>query len=412
MAGTGFRIGALALAANLFLAACGDGGNDIVSDLQSCRRLELIDRFGLEPLRGAEDLVIDRQAGRIYVSAFDRFALEDALKTTNTAARETPSSDPRLPRGGIYAIDLADLPQAGDQETEEPARLTVREVTGAFLGDRDFRPHGLDLYDDPLGNRLLAAVVHRYVRDARDRRWIRESGVALYAITPTGLKRLSQNFHPRLCQANDVAIVGPRTLLVTRDHGACNGWAAVEDVLALKRSNVMRLSLDEDGLLDHAPVPVTGGIGFANGIVIDREDRRVIVAATREQALLVYDLDHLVSGSSGRPIGRLALEGGPDNLAMDGDGEVLAAVHPSLLRMGFYRRRWLGVSRAPAKVVAVDLKEAHHRPLYHDRGGRNFPAVTIAARNNDHIVMGSVGAAGLQICMARKPGEEGGSHGE
>ncbi len=384
------------------LAACGSPTQTPEWTTGDCQQLELTDRFARQPLRGAEDIAVDRRSGTIYVSAYDRFALEDALAAHTPPERSVgsafvvPSAPPDLPRGGIYALAPETVRTALSASGTQRASARVAEVTGAFVGPADFRPHGLDIYDNPLGNPLLAAVVHQYGHSPRGLE--PTSGIVLYEIEPEGLRERARIFHEGLCRANDVAIVGPQTMLVTRDHGACRGWAAVEDVLSLKRSSVVRLTLTEEGTLARPPVPVAGGIGYANGIVVDRRERRVIVAATREKALLVFDLDRMIGGHAGRPLGRLALDGGPDNLILEPGGRLLAAVHPSLLRLGFYRRRWLGTEQAPAQVVEVDLGDAEARTLYRDTDGSRFPAITVAARSGGYALMGSVGAHGLLVC--------------
>ncbi len=393
-----------ALAATMLLAACSSAEPEPDWALGDCQTVHLVDRFGQAPIRGIEDLVIDRRAGIAYLSAFDRFALDDALNANASVTDQALMRAETLPRGGIYALPLNRLAAVLDRAEAKPA-LAVREVTGAFVGTVDFRPHGLDLYDNPLGHPLLAAVVHQYVPGRAGLE--RQSGIVLYALNGGQLDEISRSFHDDLCNANDVAIVGPRTLLVTRDHGSCRAWAALEQVLALKRSSVMRLTLGPGGTLARAPVPVAGGIGFANGIAIDRQNRRVLVAATREKALLVYDLERMIAGNAGRPIGRLALDGAPDNLIIDGGGHVLAAVHPSLLSVGFYRRRWFNTERAPAKVVEVNLSEAKATTVYHDTVGEAFPAVTVAARQDSLVLMGSVGAAGLLVCRPDAASEQG-----
>ncbi len=368
------------------LAGCGGDAGDVPAQAETrCRNVALADRFGTDPIRGVEDLAIDHERGLIYLSAYDRFALEDAIAAKSRT----------LPRGGLYAAPLSAILDADNGTT-----VTVRELTGAFVGPNDFRTHGIDLYTPPLGDQHLAAVVHRYGRADRGEKvsWRRQSGVAFYRVTPAGLEQTALVFHPELCHANDLAVVGPRTVLVTRDHGACGSFAAAEDVLGLKRARVMKVTLNGEGKLDRDPVPLAGGIGFANGIAVDRSRRRVIIAATREQALLIYDLERLLSGDAGHPQGRIALDGAPDNLTLSPDGHLLSGVHPSLLQIGFYRRRWFGETRAPARVLAINLDTAKTRLAYQDSEGARFPAVTVAAGHDEVLVMGSVGAEGLLVC--------------
>ncbi len=393
---------AVSAAALLGLAACGE---EITlakgPPLEDCRAIDLVDARSGTALTGIEDIALDTETGTAYLSAYDRFALEDALAAIGNGEAAA------LPRGGLYALDLETALQSTDT-------LALTDLTASQVGPGDYRTHGIGLYEGPLGDTLIAAVTHRYSHaDAGGTSDLRRvSGIDVFAVTGDSLTLKTSLTHPSLCQANDVAIVGPRKLLVTRDRGSCDGWMWVEDVLGLKRASVMRVDLNAAGALETPPVPVAGGIGFANGIAIDRTKRRAVVAATRESALLVFDLERLLSGHSGRPVGRIALGGGPDNLAMAPDGSLLAAVHPSLMTMGFYRKRWFDTQTAPARLMTVDMADASRSILYdhaptppqaQDSGGAEdirdrFSAVTVGVRYDDHVIMGTVASPGLLAC--------------
>ncbi len=358
------------------------------AETTACMQLPLFDAKTGAAVTGAEDLAVDPSTGTLYISAFDRFALEDALER----------NQPVLPRGGLYTVDL-------DTVLSAEGPVTVDEQLSPFFARGDFRPHGIDLYTGPFGRRVLAVIVHRYHRDGvgEGLTWTRSTDLETYTITEDGLAPLGSAAHPGLCQANDVAAVSPRHFLVTRDRGACGSWMWAEDVLGLRRASVVHVELSDGGRLERPPVPVAGGIGFANGITVDREARRAIVAATREEALLVYDLDTLLSSNAGRPVGRIVLPGGPDNLIMADGQTLLAGVHPSLLRMGFYRNRWFETETAPARLMRVDMSDASTGLVYDDMVGADFPAVTAGIEYADHIIMGSVTAPGLMVCSLNAP---------
>ncbi len=352
----------------------------------ACRPVTLVDAVDGHAVTGAEDLAVDPASGLVFISAFDRFSLEDALK-----------ADQRfLPRGGLYVVPFQDLVyRGGDRD-----RVEVRDILTPLLGEREIRPHGIDLYTGPLGQRVLGAVVHRYERTGlgESERWERITGIETFTITDAGIEHSASIAHTSLCQANDLAIVGPRRLLVTRDRGTCGPDTWMEDVLGLKRARVIFVEVTEQGGLDRAPVPVADRIAFANGIAIDRERRRLVVAATRDRTLLVYDLDTILSGAGGTPVGKVVLPGGPDNLTMAGPDRVIAAVHPSLLDIGLYRNRWLDRTSAPSRIVSVDMRDASQSVVFDDADGSRYPAATVGLQYKDHMLLGSVGADGLLIC--------------
>ena len=261
------------------------------ASLAACQRVPLVDADTGAPVIGAEDMVLDRAAGRLYLAAYDRWALEDAL----AANAET------LPQGAIYAAPL-------DAVTARPERLAL---TPAATGDgQDFHPHGLSLHHGPAGT-WMTAINHRHVR--ADSAWSRETRIARFRITPKGLVAEGLGAergaaHPRLCQANNLAALTPRDLLVTRDHGRCGRFGRLlEDVLGLRAAEVTLATLDgpktergTQGETDSAArvTPLAADLGFANGIALSPDGRRVAVAATREKAVRIYDVADLLGADA------------------------------------------------------------------------------------------------------------------
>ncbi len=341
----------------------------------ACQRIRLVDAGTDEPVAGAEDFVVDRASGRIFLAAYDRWALDDAV----AAGAE------KLPQGAIYAAPLRSL-------TRKPEVLPLRRL--AEGEGRDFHPHGLAI-DRSDGTARLFAINHEYRRSGGS--WMRTSAIESYRIAPGGLTHLATRRHDRLCRANNLAALGPRDLLVTRDHGTCHGvgrW--LEDILGLDRAEVIRASLDAGGGLGLETV--ADGLAFANGIAVAPQGNAVAVAATREPAVRIYDGAKLVAGEPDALRRTVPVAGGPDNLTWTAAGGLVAAVHPSLFDAGLARHRWLGARRAGSKAVAVNPESGLTRTLLHDPTGERLNTGTTAAVVNGTLIVSAVLDHALLVC--------------
>ncbi len=357
---------------------------------ETCRRVHLVDGATGIRVVGPEDVVADPVSGRLYLSAFDRWALEDALDADAAT----------LPRGGIYAAPLAAVSAADDS-------LRVRKL--AEGGSTDFHPHGIAVYHGGHRHRLFA-INHAYHRSANG--WRRRTRIEAYRIEPDGLRHVASLDSPRLCQANDLAALSGDDLVVSRDHGACDAWGKLaEDVLGLRRAEVVLARLpggETEAEPDALPasrarpaspvVPLIDDLGFANGVAISPDGRRLAVAATREKAIRLYDLKALLRGTADRPLRRIRLDGGPDNLNWHAGAGLLAAVHPSLLKAGLARHRWLGFRRAGSRVTAVASRGGGVATLWNDPEGTRLNAATAATAFGETLVVGSALDDAVVVC--------------
>ena len=350
-----------ALAGVLLLAGCAaadDVGETYGAPrygLDDCRRVALIDRESGAPVRGAEDLALDAERGRLFISAYDRRAVEKA-------ARKKRDS---LPHGGIYAIALETL---FDPQTES---VTVSSLAAPKDFAGGLRPHGLS-YDEE--NHELVFINRTYVREGR--RWRMEPH----------LQRIGANGEmfvgapaPAHCAANDVAAADDR-VVTTFDHASCGFGAGLENIFRLKRSGLA----DESG-------PLFAKAAFANGIVrLDNGD--IAMAATRESAIL--RLEPSPDGYGER--GRIAVPGRPDNLTVASEGAIVAALHPSLSKLASARK--MGIGKAPSRIVAADPATGKVAMLFDDPGADLFTAATAAVETGEGLVAGSVIDDGLLVC--------------
>lgn len=326
--------------------------------LNQCHTLSLIDGASGEAVRGAEDFALDREGGRLFISAYDRRAVEKAARKRRD----------ELPHGGVYAVQLEALFRL------ETDRLFVTSLAapGEFVGG--LRPHGIDFDADK--NELIF-VNRTYERDGR--KWM---------MNPQ-LQRIGANGEvfvgapsPAHCAANDVVAKGGG-ILSSFTHASCGFGAGVENVFSLKRSGV---GAAEDTLFDKA--------SFANGLVI-LPDGDLALAATREKAIL-----RLQYGKDGyKEAARISLPGGPDNLTIAQDGGIVAAVHPSMMKLMFNRK--FGAGRAPSRIVKADPDSGMVDVLFDDPDAELFSAATVAVDLGNRLVAGSVTDEGLLICQAK-----------
>ncbi|WP_449227073.1 hypothetical protein [Azospirillum argentinense] len=295
-------------------------------------------------------MALDAARGRAVLSAYDRRA-----GTT----------------GGLYLLNLRAL--------DAPAVAVTPLATG-------LRPAGIDLRAEPDGALSLLAISRQEDGSATVERY-RLDGVAL---THQGTTN-----SPLLCRANDVAFLDGDRFLFTSSHGGC-GWGAVI------RDNVLGGRHGFVGLVENNDARVLiGGIGFANGLFPDPSHDSLTVAATREEALLVY---HLSDPQA--PPRRVAVHGGPDNLTMAPDGRMLVALHPSPFQLALHRYGWPGGAAAPTRIAAVGPAGTE---ILLDEDGERFPAATVALSWNGRLVIGSVTAPGLLVCGEAASGATGSS---
>ena len=326
--------------------------------LDDCRRVALIDSASGGIVRGAEDLALDADSGRLFISAYDRRAAEKAARKRGAAP----------PSGGVYAVVIDDL---FDPQTAE-LRIRALAASGDFAGG--LRPHGIS-YD--AANKELVFVNRSYARDG-----------GKWKMTPH-LRRIGANGEafvgapaPAPCAANDVEASGG-AVITSFDHGGCGAGATLENVFSLKRSGVS--SQDGGVLFDRAV--------FANGLA-RTAGGDIVMAATREKSLLVLDETDKGFGVAKR----IALPGGPDNLTIAADGGVVAAVHPSLLKLTGTRK--FGIGKAPSRIVKADPDTGAVEILFDDPKAKVFSAATAAVETGAGLVAGSVTDEGLMVCRA------------
>ena len=331
-------------------------------------------------VEGPEDIVVDAGRGVAYISAHNRFAVEE----------EIASGGPVTTQGGIYALSLADLGGAGE--------ITVRNLSATFAAFQPFRPHGIALYSEDGQGQALFVVNRRHIMQDGGPRLV--PTIEIFDLEGEAISDLGAPAatirHRLMCSPNDLTAIDRRRFLVTNDHGACTpGAKLIEELLGWKDAYLLAV----DG---GTPRVVATGIGYPNGLTLTPEGagpRKLLVSATRDKAVHVYDLDGLLTGGGdAEPERSIEMPGSPDNFSWDEDGRLYLAVFPNIYRFAAYMRGWFGVENAPGGMVELDWR-LEVKPRYlHIFPGEVLNGVTVATPYGDWLMAASGFDNKLMVC--------------
>ncbi len=336
----------------------------VVRTMSAAGQFTTIKPIGVEACRplaeiaGAEDIVVDRQAGIAFVSSTDRKALHVDGKSDI--------------RGEIYSLDLK-------QDNSAPQSLTA-------LTPADFRPHGVSLLRVADGSRFLFAVNHPSSGRHSVERW---------RITDNGLEHLGSTTDvTMLGSPNDVAAVGPEQFYVTNDGGGSALTRTLDFVLQRTRSTVVYF----DG--GKARV-VAEGFGFANGVSVSADGKTVYVADTFRRSLEIFERES-TSGSL-KPTGSVFFGTGVDNIDIDPDDALWIAAHPRLIDFVRYFSGGLRISPSQITRAAPTGAGRDVRTVLLDLG-ETVSAASVAVRFGDRYLVGTVSGPAVLSCDFKTAG--------
>lgn len=323
---------------------------------------------------GAEDLAIDRQAGRIYVSSDDRRA----------AAQGAPV------RGAIYALSAADPVKAVDR----------KDLTGGLPAA--FHPHGLSLYRGADGTSTVMVVNHP--KGATD---YTGTQVEIFDVQSDGMLKLRRSVAlPGVTRLNDIAATGPDSFYATSESDLARGSFA--------ESLGYILGNDRTGAIwyfngSKASKQDTG-LGFANSVALSNDGRTLYASATISRSIFIYDRDP-ATGALKRRDGAL-LGTGVDNLDVDPEGIVWIGAHPKMLT--FIQHAGNPAKASPSQILilepAASGKGGAIDQVYLKDGSDGFSGATVAVRTGSTMVMGSVFEKSVRVCQLPKVWRQSQSH--
>lgn len=331
-------------------------------------------------VEGPEDIVVDKARGVAYISAYNRFALN----------AEISAGGPVTTKGGIFRLDLDDLPGSGE--------ITVKDLSASFSAWQPFRPHGMALYAPDGRGQALFVINRRHLMEGGKPRI--DPTIEIFDLEGQTIETLGSPVatirHPLMCRPNDLVALDNRRFLVSNDHGACTpGAQLIEELLGWKDAYVLAV---ESG----RPRIVASGIGYANGLALTPTNagpKKLLVSATRDKAVHIYDLEALLAGDGSiEPERSIGLPGSPDNFSWDAEGRLYLAVFPNIYRFAAYMRGWFGVDTAPGGMVRLDWRSQAEPPYIHIFSGETLNGVTVAAPYGDWLMAASGFDNKLLVC--------------
>jgi arylesterase / paraoxonase len=266
--------------------------------------------------------------------------------------------------GGIWMYDLTG---------EAPLRNLTPDATD------EFHPHGIGIWDDGTGNGRLFVINHP--DEGRKPQGEGRQTIEVYDWTPDGMTHRETLQDPLMITPNAVIPTSANSFYVSNDHGPNNFWRNFDDYLALPRANVLYY----DGM--HFKV-AAADIALANGVNLSADGKRLFVASTLGQEILIYDRDTTTGSLSNKR--RLPLGTAPDNIERDSDGNLWIGTHPQLLKLLAYA---VDPNKpAPGQVIRVvpgGDGNTHIDEVYLGDGGQ-IGAVSGAAVAGKRMILGSI----------------------
>ncbi len=340
----------VALAAVLFAAYVFPGFlSPVTSHFEgTCRTVELG--------ASAEDVRIDPATGFAYLSYYDR-------------AQPAPAN----PQPGT--VMLVDLNAA---EPHVRAALTTEPP--------DFRPAGMSLYAPASGPKRLFVV---------NRTTLGKHSIEIFEQSATGAFAPVESIRDRLLWSpNAIVAVGPRQFYVTNDSGFRD-----KDALDAKKFAQRRLRSNRATVLYYDGERlrrVAERLDMANGVAVSPDGGVVYVSESSARRLRVFDRDVTSGNLKSREAVRL--DGSPDNLTVDADGNVWIGAHPRA--MAILQNLRDASSRSPTQVLKFmpGAERGKRVSEVYMNAGEQISAGSVAAPFGNLLVIGSITDRKLLLC--------------
>ena len=300
---------------------------------------------------GAEDIVIDRASGIVFVSAADRRAGKDAE------------------RGGVYVFNASG---------ERNVWLASQDAP------EDFQPHGIDLWEGENGEKRLFAVNHPlrggHAMEIFD---VAENGALTHLETVTS---------PAMISPNDVAAVGARTFYFTNDRGFTEGRVA-------QAERKFMLPLSNAYFFDGAKaLEVAQWLNAANGIDVSLDEQTVYIAEAVGRKVGVY-ARNMASGALTK-LRSIPIATNPDNIDVAPDGAIWIGAHPKIFEYLKHVKDMTAPS--PSQVLRLDPSTGALEDVLVSANGA-YSASTIGAAHGDAFYVGSVFDDHILACPTARP---------
>jgi arylesterase / paraoxonase len=311
---------------------------------------------------GAEDIAIDRAGEKMFIASDDRRAF--AAGTDK--------------RGAVYV-----MPIRGAEAIS--GRL---DATGGMPAA--FHPHGISRFADADGKTTIMVVNHPKGFNNYD-----GTSVEIYdANADNTLTHRRTVSIPGLTRINDIVATGPDSFYATSESDLAQGSFA-ETISIITDGDRSGAVWFFDGTLGKK---LDTGIGFANSLALTKDGKTLYVSGTTSRGVYIYDRDTATNAIKRRSAAFVGT--GADNLDVEDDGRVWIAAHPKLL--SFIQHASNPEKGAPSQVIILE-------PAASGEGGKvdqvylkdatdGFSGASVAVRDGDTMVLGSVFEGGIRVC--------------
>ena len=245
--------------------------------------------------------------------------------------------------------------------------------------DNGFHPHGISAYEDPDGKIFLAVVNHH------SSGLFNSSGghsIELFRYEVDSLFHIRSVSGSLMISPNDIVLINKDQFYVTNDHGSSSGlMQTLEEYLQLRRCK----ALFYDGKKFSV---AASGLGFANGININRDGSLLYIAETIGKQLSIFSRDKNTNDLD--LIESIDFNSGVDNIEIDSDGNLWIGSHPKMYT--FSRHMNDSTVLSPSQVYKVSLDQSNDytiEEIYLNLGGE-LSGSTVAAVYDSTILIGSV----------------------
>jgi arylesterase / paraoxonase len=328
----------------------------------------------IDGIAGAEDMAMDRAAGRIFIASDDR--------------RSAGAGNPK--RGAIYVLPIRDAQAIS-------ARVDATGGVPATL-----HPHGISRFQASDGKTTIMVVNHtKGFLDYDDTRVeiydARDDGTLAHrrTVTVSGLTRI-----------NDIAATGPDSFYATSESDLRRGSLA-ESLSIITDSDRTGAIWYFDG---SSGKKLDSGLGFANSLALTADGTTLYASGTISRAIYIYARYPASNVIKRRDVAFVGT--GADNLDVEDDGRVWIAAHPRLL--SFVQHAANPAKGSPSQVIILEPAKSgvggKVDQIYLKDGNDGFSGASVAVRDGDTMVLGSVFEKGIRVCTLPSVWKQSESH--
>jgi arylesterase/paraoxonase len=199
---------------------------------------------------------------------------------------------------------------------------------------------------------------------------------------------------PGLLRINDIAATGPDSFYATSESDLKRG--SVAEILSIITDG------DRTGAIWYfdgtSGRKLDTGIGFANSLALTADGKTLYASGTLSRAIYVYTRDPATNAIQRRDMAFVGT--GADNLDVEDDGRVWIATHPRLL--SFVQHASNPAKGSPSQVIILEPaksgKGGKVDQIYLKDGNDGFSGASVAIRDGDTMVLGSVFEEGIRVC--------------